>query len=280
MVERVLRIPNRQRTVGGAESPVRAVPRGRAAEAEACHTCGLHRALLSRYVRSAGGTMPRLGPGERATIGAAVLAAAEVVDTRLVRDRLARFAQIHARYLAAQRTVAAAVAELTAAEARLAQCDRAQRVCITRLAGALIADGAPRRNPFRALGLPSPALLPRLAVAAEVRALDRLVQHARRAHRSSRLVQQHADRAAAAASATRQAIATLGELRGAAAGARVARDALAPSWDRALGALRRGTQAAADDGAPHLHGALFGGVSRRPAARRRARPAATSAARR
>ncbi len=45
------------------------------------------------------------------------------------------------------------------------------------------------------------------------------------------------------------------------AGLRAARDARATAgttWDKALQALKRGTRAAADDGAPGLYKALFG----------------------
>jgi hypothetical protein len=40
-------------------------------------------------------------------------------------------------------------------------------------------------------------------------------------------------------------------------------------WDRKLAALKFGARAAADDGAPHLHAALFGRLQRPPRGRPR-----------
>src|SRR5438045_3597131 len=111
--------------------------------------------------------MPRLGPGERAKIGAAVLAAAETVDTRLVERRLTAFAATHRRYLEAQRAVEVLEGKVAAAAAVVKRCDGEQDAALDALARALIRERQPRANPFRGLGVPSPAVLQRRAAGAE-----------------------------------------------------------------------------------------------------------------
>ena len=53
--------------------------------------------------------------------------------------------------------------------------------------------------------------------------------------------------------------------------ARRARDAVRQQWNRDLAALKLRAQAAADDGAPHLHAALFASVGRTSRKQRRQR---------
>ena len=104
-----------------------------------------------------------------------MLSAARGVDTRLVKDRLDRFARVHRTYVNAQRKVDAAEAQLRAAQAHLAECDAIQDDAVETLARALVADGQPRGNPFDAFGAPAPGTLTRLAFAEEAAAVHQLV---------------------------------------------------------------------------------------------------------
>lgn len=201
--------------------------------------------------------MPRLGPGARSEIGAAVLAAAEVVDTQVVQRRVTTFAATHRRYMNAQRAVEAAEAPLAAAQAQLAQRDREQDESITLLARALVRDRQPRANPFRAFGVPSPAAMQRLAVADEAKTIHRLVAAVQQSQAVSKHTRQVAQAADDAACAVELALASIDQLQAAVRVARLARDAIGHSWDRDLAALKRAARAAADEGAPHLHAALF-----------------------
>ena len=211
--------------------------------------------------------MPRLGPGARAEIGAAVSAAAETVDTRLVQRRLTAFEATHARYIAAQRVVAAAEGQLAAAAAVVRRCDGEQDVAVDHLARALMLEHQSRASPFRGFGVPSPAVLQRLAAAAEAKAIHKLVAAVGRIEGRAGSTLEAALAADAAACAVEEALASLLPLAAALRTARQARDAVGELWNRDLAALKRQAHAAADDGAPLLHAALFGSVrrnSRRP----------------
>jgi len=206
--------------------------------------------------------MPRLGPGARAEIGRAVLTAADTVDRRLVQLRLTAFATTHARYIAAQRAVEAAEDELTAAAAVVRRCDAEQDAAIDALARALVLDRRPRANPFHGFGVPSPAVLQRRAAAAEAKAIHKLVAAVQRIEGCAASTLEAAQAADAAASAVEEALASMLPVEAALRTARRARDAVGQQWNRDLAALKRRAQAAADDGAPHLHAALFASVGR------------------
>jgi hypothetical protein len=206
--------------------------------------------------------MPRLGPGARAEIGVAVLAAAETVVTRLVRERLTAFAAMHERYIEAQRIVAAAEVKLAAAAAVVRRCDAEQDAAADHLARALLLEGQPRANPFRGFGVPSPAVLQRRAAAAEAKAIHKLVAAVRRLPGCAAATLKAADAAASAAGAVEKALAAMLPPAAALHTARLARDAVGQQWNRALAALKLHALAAADDGAPQLHTALFRSVRR------------------
>jgi len=201
--------------------------------------------------------MPRLGPAERAAIGGALLAAAEIVDTTPVRERLARFAAVHQRYTDAQRAVAAADAGIEAARLEFNAADRVLARRTAALAAALSTVGHPRVNPFRSFKVPPPAALARLAVAAEARTIHRLVAAVRHSHPSATLVLERAAAADAAATDAESALAALRTAQTAGHAARRARDVIGQQWDKARAALNHAARAAADDGAVDLHSALF-----------------------
>jgi hypothetical protein len=204
--------------------------------------------------------MPRLGPGNRAKIGAAVLAAAEELDTRLVERRLAAFAATHRRYLDAQGAVAATEARLAVALKQLNDCGGEQDKQVSQMARALVGDGQPRANPFRAFRVPSPASMQRLAMAREAALIHRLVSAVQQSPATSQRTRHVAQAAEDAARAVEQALAQIDRLQAAARTKRVARDAIGRSWDRDLATLKLAARAAAADGAPHLHATLFAGV--------------------
>lgn len=213
--------------------------------------------------------MPRLGPGARAEIGAAVLGAAETVETQLVEPRLAGFAATHRRYLAAQQVVAAAEAKHAAAAALVRRRDGEQDAAVDRLACALIvSERRSRHNPFRGFGVPSPSLLQRLPVGAEARAIQQLVAAVQRIEGCTRSTLRVAQAAVAAGCAVEEALLALQRLEAKLRTARLARDAIGKTWDRHLAGLKFSARAAAADGAPHLHAALFG-AQRRPRRKKR-----------
>ena len=99
-------------------------------------------------------------------------------------------------------------------------------------------------------------------MAGEAQTIRRLVAAAQRSHAVSKATLRVAHAAANAARAAALALVARGKLEAVARVARQARDAIGPSWDRDLAALKRAAHAAADEGAPHLHAALFGRLSR------------------
>ena len=98
-------------------------------------------------------------PGTRLEMGAAILAAARMVDTELIKPRLTAFISAHRSYVAAQRKVDAADDQMREAQAQLTQRDAEQDEAVERLAGALANEGLPRTNPFAAFGAVAPSLI-------------------------------------------------------------------------------------------------------------------------
>jgi hypothetical protein len=193
-----------------------------------------------------------------------LLSAAREVDTRLVKDRLQRFEQVHKSYTTAQRKVDAAESQLQATLAGIEKLDAVQDHAVERLACALSNDGEPRRNPFAAFGEESPSVVARQAFAEEVETIHRLVATIQRSKGMSKETLEAAQAADQAASAVEQALAPIAKLEQTVADARRTRDAIAKVWETALAALRRGARAAADDGAPDLYPTLFKAWTRTP----------------
>lgn len=213
--------------------------------------------------------MPRIGPGTHVQIGAQVLAAAEIVDTRLVARRLSAFAAMHRRYLAAQRKVEVAERQLRGAQIQLARRDGVQDAAIDGLARALIGDGDPRNNPFKSFRVPSPARVMRLAVAEEAKLIHRLAAAVQQRGDVSNTTRQAARAADQAARAIEAALALIDKQQLILRELRRRRDAIGSNWKAALGALKRSARTAADEGAPRLHAALFGGLRKSARAKRK-----------
>jgi hypothetical protein len=206
--------------------------------------------------------MKKTSPGTRLQFGASVLSAARAVDTRLVKDRLGRFERAHRSYVNAQRKVDAAESQLRAAQARLAECDAVQDEAVETLARALVADGQPRGNPFDAFGAVAPGTLTRLPFLEEAEAVHQLVAAVQRNKNVSKPTVEAAQAADKAAQVVEQALAPVAKLQDSVRDARRMRDAVGQGWESALAALRRGTRAAADEGAPELDATLFPPVAR------------------
>ncbi len=199
----------------------------------------------------------RIAPGLRLRMGESVLFAAGMVDTRLVKDRLARFKREHRRYADAHARVATIEGRVRAAQQRLSGCDAAQDDAVEALARALVGDGQPRRNPFAAFGAPSPSALTRLPFADEAKAVQKLVDLVRLETPLSKPTSEAARKAAEAARAVERAIVDVKKLEETLHAARVARNAIAHGWHSEYRALKLVARAAAADGAAHLHGRLF-----------------------
>jgi hypothetical protein len=209
-------------------------------------------------------TRRKSSPGTPLQLGASVLSAARLVDTRLVKDRLGRFVQMHRTYVAAQRKVDAAEAELRAAEARVTARDAAQDHAVEALAAALAGEGHTRRNPFETFGASPPSVIMRLPFTEEPAAVHQLVAAIERSKTASvsKATLKAAQAADKAASAVEEALGPLAELEEDVRHVRRTRDSVVPGWESALAALRRGARAAADEGATDLYTRLFPPVVR------------------
>ncbi len=196
-------------------------------------------------------------PGNRLEAGASILAAARMTDTRLVKDRLTAFERVHRAYGEAQRKVDAVEKQLTAAQQRVSQCDAAQDEAVEALARALVGNGQPREKPFAAFGGPSPAAIKHLSLAAEAKTLSALIAALQRNKALSKPTLQTVRDVEKAVRAVAQAHAPIEKLTAALHEARRTRDAIGGNWETALGALKRGARAAADDGAAQLYASLF-----------------------
>lgn len=198
-----------------------------------------------------------IAPARRLRLGADVLSAAGVVETHLVKERLARFESEHRRYVAAQDDVTTGERQLRAARTRF----RATRADLDRsiedLARALVVDGAPRLNPFAKLGVPSPGQLSRLAVENATKSVDRLVAVLRRARSTSERTSTAIAAVERAMRAIEEAAPDIERIEDELRVARAMRDACGHGWHSAFTALRHGARAAADEGAPRLYAMLF-----------------------
>lgn len=195
--------------------------------------------------------------GQRLEVGASILAAARLTDTRLVKDRLTAFARTQRAYADAQRKVTAVEKQLAAAQRRVSENEAAQGEAIEMLARALVTDGQPRGNPFAAFGAPSPYGIRRLPVADGLKALSVLLAAVQRSKTASKATLQTARDVEKVRRAVEQAQAPIDKLVVSLHDARRTRDAVGGNWDAALGALKRGARAAADEGAPQLYSVLF-----------------------
>ncbi|HXQ21301.1 MAG TPA: hypothetical protein VN812_06475 [Candidatus Acidoferrales bacterium] len=167
---------------------------------------------------------------------------------------MAAFERTHQAYVNSDAKVQQADADVAKTQAQL-HADHADVVDM--LARAQVADGQPLRKPFGAIGGSTPAALLRLSPEAAVKPLSDLIAAMRRSKTTGKATLQVLPGVDKLVHGLEQGRARLDALRAAALAARNSRDALAPTWDADLGALKRGARAAADDGAPTLYAALF-----------------------
>jgi len=188
---------------------------------------------------------------------ASILAAAETIDTTLIKPRISAFQGAHRDYAAAHAKAQTAEAQLGAAQIALGELDVAQDAAVDALARALIGDGKPRTNPFADFAALPPATLMKLSVADEMKAIDQLVARVKLAKNLSTATLNAAQRASKAARAVEQGLADVGKCQANVRSSRQSRDNAAVQFATALAALKRGARAAADDGGTDLYAALF-----------------------
>ncbi len=190
--------------------------------------------------------------------GEILLAAAKLVDTRLVEGRLAAFIDAQRLYVDAQRAVDESfdkerevIAAATGAEANV-------EIALERLIVALQIDGHPRTSPFSAYGGFTLSALRATNRSEKPAAVRDLVAAILRDPRLSAGLREAAEGVLPAVAALEEALRqiTADEVR--AREVRNTRDATADRWEEAFNSLKRGARAAADDGAPGLYTALFG----------------------
>jgi hypothetical protein len=206
--------------------------------------------------------LTRSGSGSRLQFGASVLAAARSIDTRPVKERLQRFAQAQRNYVNAQKKVDAAEAQLTVAQARIAELDAVQDDAVDALARALIHDGQPIGNAFAAFGAPTLGALKRLPFDEEAAAVHQLVAAVLRSKGVSEATTKAAQAADKAASVVEEALGPIGKLEDSVREARWTRDVVGQAWESTLAALRRMAQTVAAEGSPDLYARLFPPVTR------------------
>lgn len=209
-------------------------------------------------------------PGQRREAGDAVLAAVAQVDARPIKGRVDAFARMHRAYLQSDDLVDKAEAALRAQQAVIGELDASQDGLAQALASALVGDGLPRINPFKALGFPPVSAIVKQASAEEARTLVKLAKKAAARADASKRVKDLARQLTRAAEAVLEAWGPIPKLEQAVGAALVRRNALGPAWEKAFAALKRAARAAADDGHEGLFEALF--VATAPARPKAGRP--------
>lgn len=194
--------------------------------------------------------------------GSALLAAAEFVDVRLIRDRFDAFADAHGTYAAAHRAVEAAEATLRAGQESVLARDGEQDAAVEELARALVTERQPRHNPFAVFGLPSPSRIQSMAMASEAKAIHQLVAAVQRNAAISETTRRAALAAESAAQAVEMELGPLQKLQANVRSTRAARSAAERPWNQALAVLKQCARIAAEQGAPALYEALFGPPNR------------------
>lgn len=186
--------------------------------------------------------------------GAAILAAARTTDTKPVKDRLGAFDHAQQAYADAHGKMLHAEADLAKAQA---QFRAEQKGVVDALARALVADGQSLKSPFAAFGAVTMGKLLRMAPADAAKALPELITTIRRSKALGKVTLDALPKVEKSAAGLQPALAQIEALATAVRNGRSSRHAVAQAWETALGALKRGARAAADDGAPSLYATLF-----------------------
>jgi hypothetical protein len=204
----------------------------------------------------------KMTSARRLKTGAAILAAADGVNVRMVQKRLDAFTEAQRTYAKSQRAVEAAEAALRANQGKLDACDVQQDEAVEQLVRALITDGRPRSSPCAAFAMPAPSTIRQLPFADEAQAIHKLAGAVQQDHTISKAAQRAAQAADEAARKMDKALVLIDKLRASVRSARQTRSGAGKTWGLTLAALKRGARAAADDGAPDLYTKLFGLPSR------------------
>lgn len=176
---------------------------------------------------------------------------------------LKKYLTWHSRYASRAEAVARLEASLEVAREALAQADAVRDEATLALDRALIADGAPKKNSFKAFGAPAPAALIDASLEDQGRAVRALIGKLKRAKDSSGAVKSALKALEKAdAAVTPKASKVKGAVEALAA-ARKERDALERPLRRAFSVLKLRAKAAELDGAPGLYADLFADESRR-----------------
>jgi len=215
-------------------------------------------------------------PTRRLTIGNAILAATQVVDTKSIRTRVQAFAGAHSNYVEAQRKVDEAKLHMEIAQRRVVQLDADQDEALERLACSLVNEGEPRTNPFSRFAADGPGRIKNMAWAEEVKAIRDVVASIQRNKNWSQATMDLAQLVEQAALKVEVELGPLQGLQTNLQEARKKRDVIARAWDRTLAALRAAARLAAIDGVPSLHDDLF--VGSRPVKKTKTAKAAKVAA--
>ena len=194
--------------------------------------------------------------------GAAILAAARLVDTTPVKARLGAFTAAQRSYAEAQRGVDVADSALREGQVRLVRRDSEQDKAVDELAQTLAGAGQPRQNPLAAFGAAAPSTIKNLAPAAKARAIHRLVAGLQSEKRMGKGVVSAAEAAEEAAQRADAAVLAVDKLQETLGNVRRARDNIGQTWKAALTALKLGARSAELDGATGLYTALFGHTNR------------------
>jgi len=198
-----------------------------------------------------------LASNPRLKVGAAVLAGAQMVDTTLVKTRIAAVSEALTAYAEAERKVDEVAGRFDTEKLTLAQLGAEHDEAVEKLACCLAADGAPRLNPFAAYDAEGPAAIKSLPPERAARAIRALLAALERAAGHSDATRAAATRVEELTHQVDAALLPLQAIQDELRAARRMSDVAERRYDTALSALRRAARAAADDGAPGLYAALF-----------------------
>lgn len=204
---------------------------------------------------------------QRIEVGKLVLARAAHTDHQNLKSKRTAFARVHEQLSRAQAKLDQAEATLSSVTEALAEADLTQDDAVEALATTLVGDGQPRANPFRGLGVGSPAEVKRAGYAEEVKIINRL-SHSLGRRKLGAASKKALKEALAAARGVTAALTRAAQQQEKVDEARTARDALVLPWVRAFSAYKRAARAAEDDGATGAFKSLFG--AEKKAARRSA----------
>jgi hypothetical protein len=190
----------------------------------------------------------------RLETGAAILAAAKMLDITLVKARLGAFASAQRNYVEAQRQVDAADAALREGQVRLARRVAEQDEAMERLAVALVAGGQPRAKPFTAFGTEPPSIIKQMPAAAKTKAIHQLVDAVQSQKSIGKAALHAAQAAAQAALRADAALLAVNKIQATLSSRRRARDDIGQTWKTTFMGLKLGARY---DGPPGLYTALF-----------------------